>query len=332
MRTIFRSVFGSRLYGTNTPTSDEDFKSIFIPDARDIVLRRGKQAINRQRPKGIGEKNYAGEQEEEAFSLQKYLELLSEGQTVALDILFTPEQYIIGEPSPEWFEIVANKDKLITRQASSFVGYCRQQASKYGVKGARLAAAKGALDLIESIQDDLGSGSGKNKLQDFEESLILETNRHPEYMEFVMIDQPNSDPINHWSVCGRKLPFNTSLKNAHGVLYKLVSDYGSRTIQAEKDGGIDWKALSHSVRIANQAIELLSTGKITFPLPNADYIRSIKTGKVPYKVVGEEIEDLLEKVEAGMLTSVLPEAPDKEWIDNFVFKVYKEEIFNDSKQ
>lgn len=323
MKTIIRTQFGSHLYGTSTPQSDFDYKSIFIPSARDILLQRVKQAINQQRPKGIGEKNFAGENDEEAFSLQKYLHLISEGQTVALDILFTPEQSIIGEPMPEWIEIVANKDKLITKQASSFVGYCRQQASKYGVKGARLAAAKAAHDLLFTY---LFSWSGKTKLAEFESAMINCTAKHFDYMEFVLIDQPNSEPINHWSVCGRKLPFNTSLKNAFEVVDKLVSDYGSRTIQAERDGGIDWKALSHSVRIANQAIELLDTGKITFPLPNAEYILAIKTGQIPYKVVGEEIENLLEIVEAKVLTSVLPEKPDKEWIDDFVYRTYEKEI------
>lgn len=323
MKTIIRTAFGSHLYGTSTPQSDFDYKSIFIPPARDILLQRAKQAINQQRPKGIGEKNFAGENDEEAFSLQKYLHLLSEGQTVALDMLFTPEQHIIGEPMPEWFEIIANKDKLITKQASSFVGYCRQQASKYGVKGARLAAAKAAHDLLSNL---LHNNSAKTKLQEFENIMIEATALHFDYMEFILIDQPNSDPINHWVVCGRKLPFNTSIKNAFEVVDKLVADYGSRTIQAERDGGIDWKALSHSIRIANQAIELLDTGKITFPLPNAEYILSIKTGQVSYKVVGEEIEDLLEKVEAKVLTSVLPAKPDKQWIDDFVYRTYEKEI------
>lgn len=324
MRTILRTQFGSTLYGTRTPTSDIDYKSIFIPTARDIVLRKKDKVINQQRPKGFGEKNYAGEEEEEAFSVQKYLDLLAEGQTVALDILFTPEEFILDGLSEEWLEIVANKDKLITRQASSFVGYCRQQASKYGVKGARLAAAREAYQFLCHLMET----NPKLKLEEFDTEMIEISHEHPEYLEFISIDQPNSDPIMHWSVCGRKLPFNTTVRNAFNIVEKLVNDYGSRTIAAERDGGIDWKALSHSVRIANQAIELLSTGKITFPLPNAEYILDIKTGKVPYKVVGEEIENLVERVESGMLTSVLPEKPDKEWIDNFIFKVYKEEIIN----
>lgn len=328
MKTIIRTTFGSHLYGTSTPSSDFDYKSIFIPDAKDILLQRVKQAINTQRPKGFGEKNFAGENDEESFSLQKYLHLIAEGQTVALDILFTPDQHIIGEPMPEWLEIVANKDKLITKQASSFVGYCRQQASKYGVKGARLAAARDALELLDKM---VAWNSGSVKLEIIQHKLIEETAKHPDYMEFLMIDQPNSDPINHWVVCGRKLPFNTSLRNAFNVVNKLVADYGSRTIQAEKDGGVDWKALSHSIRIANQAIELLDTGKITFPLPNASYILDIKTGKVPYKVIGEEIENLLEIVEAKMLTSVLPAKPDKEWIDDFIYRTYEKEILENAK-
>lgn len=84
-RTILRIQFGSHLYGTSTPASDLDFKSIYIPNARDILLGRVKGSISTKRPKLEGEKNFAGEVDEEAYSLQRFLGLVAEGQTVALD-------------------------------------------------------------------------------------------------------------------------------------------------------------------------------------------------------------------------------------------------------
>jgi hypothetical protein len=97
-------------------------------------------------------------------------------------------------------------------------------------------------------------------------------------------------------------------------------------LQAENQQGVDWKALSHAVRVGTQAIEFLGTGHVTFPLPNAEHVLAIKTGKVAYQKVSREIESLLESVEVAALVSSLPEAPDLQWIDDFVQRVYRAEI------
>ena len=40
MHIVFRSVFGSKLYGTDTRTSDDDYKAIFLPSIRELVLNK----------------------------------------------------------------------------------------------------------------------------------------------------------------------------------------------------------------------------------------------------------------------------------------------------
>ena len=42
---IIKSVFGSHLYGTDTPESDRDYKGIFIPSMEDCVLNQIKNTI-----------------------------------------------------------------------------------------------------------------------------------------------------------------------------------------------------------------------------------------------------------------------------------------------
>jgi hypothetical protein len=95
---------------------------------------------------------------------------------------------------------------------------------------------------------------------------------------------------------------------------------------AETQQGVDWKALSHAVRVGTQALELLKTGHITFPLPNAARVLAIKTGQLPYREVADEIEDFLAKVEVAASESSLPDEPDHQWIEDFVRRVYFEEI------
>jgi predicted nucleotidyltransferase len=52
--------FGSHLYGTATAQSDIDYKAVYIPSARDILLQRVRAAISRPSDKAPGEKNAPG--------------------------------------------------------------------------------------------------------------------------------------------------------------------------------------------------------------------------------------------------------------------------------
>lgn len=45
MKTVVKIKFGSHLYGTNTPASDLDYKSVHIPDVDDILLQRVQSSI-----------------------------------------------------------------------------------------------------------------------------------------------------------------------------------------------------------------------------------------------------------------------------------------------
>lgn len=323
MRSIVRIKFGSHLYGTSTPASDLDFKSVYIPDARSILLQRVKGSISTKREKAEGEKNYAGEIDEEAFSLQRYLGLLAEGQTVATDVLFAPVSSMEIPPTDEWQEVVANRHRLITSKSASFVGYCRQQANKYGIKGSRVAAARKALGVLQHALEEEGPTA---KLAAIGET-IRKTAAETEHMEIIAVEQgSDARPIDHWDICGRKLSFLASIKNGHAIIARLVAEYGHRALKAEAQDGVDWKALSHAVRVARQAVELLSTGRITFPLASAPHLLEIKTGKIAYQRVAEEIERGLIEVEEASARSTLPPQPDYEWIDDFVSRVYRREV------
>ena len=325
MKEILSIKFGSHLYGTSTPDSDIDLKKIFIPNTSDIILQRVIDTINTQRPKYEGEKNFAGEVECESYTLQKFLALAAQGQTVAIDILFAPESVMEKEPHYIWRQIQKNRGKLLTKKSTSFVKYCQQQANKYGIKGSRVAAARKALDLMNDAINNVFPGSNTIKLSVIDTS-IREMCQETEHMEVIQITQIGGQIINYWDVCGKKLQYTTSLVHARDVVQLMVNEYGNRALQAEKQQGIDWKALSHAVRIGRQAIQLLTTGSITFPLPYADEILAIKTGKKLYQHVSKEIEDLLEKVQEVEKTSILPDEVDYHWIDNFVYTWYLDTI------
>jgi hypothetical protein len=302
-----------------------DFKSIYVPTSRDILLQRIKGSVSDKRSKGEGEKNYAGEVEEESYSLDRFLKLVSEGQTVALDVLFSNSNIIQVYNSYIWDNIERNRHRLLTKESKAFIGYCRQQSAKYGIKGSRVAAVRDSLNFLKTIS--LGHVN-TIKLGHFEKNIEIFSNNR-EFVKIVDIELPNTQLIRHLEVCGRKLPYTSTIKNAIDILQKLFDEYGHRALQAENNEGVDWKALSHAVRIGQEAIELFDTHNIIFPRPNALELIAIKTGQIPYKDVAEKIEDLFVEVELAAERSTLPESVDKEWIDDFIVEVYGDEIIKE---
>lgn len=148
MTVLVEMQFGSHLYGTATPESDTDIKAVHLPDRRSILLQRVEKVITRKTKLDGTAKNSAADVDYESYVLQKYLALAAEGQTVALDMLFAPEWAWTSEPSPLWLTVRANKDKLLTARYASFIGYCRTQANKYGIKGSRMGAARAVVDFL----------------------------------------------------------------------------------------------------------------------------------------------------------------------------------------
>jgi predicted nucleotidyltransferase len=312
--------FGSYLYGTNTENSDLDLKGIYLPSGRDIVLEQSKRNISTTRPKAEFERNNKDDVDIEIFSLKEFLRLLIEGQTVALDMLFAPEEFKLFKGADyHLFEtIYANKDRLLSKGILSFIGYARKQASKYGIKGSRVRAVKNTIEFLNGCDSTL-------LLKDQEIKRELDAFIHfenDEFIKYVECTDPNDASVTYFEVCGRKFQLTNSVKYSLGVLNKIYNEYGQRARLAEVNDGIDWKALSHAVRVNFEGQELLQTGFITFPCPERKLLLEIKNGKLPYKEVEVIIENGLKELEAAQVNSKLREKPDEEWAEDFVYDIY----------
>ena len=72
----------------------------------------------------------------------------------------------------------------------------------------------------------------------------------------------------------------------------------------------------------------MQTGNVVFPRVDAEHLLAVKTGKLEYKAVANEIEELLAKIEVEALRSPLRKEPDWVWIDEFVLKVHADAVRN----
>lgn len=317
MNKILEIKFGSYLYGTNTPNSDLDLKGIYLPEGRDIVLERSRRNISSSRPKAEFEKNHKDDIDIEIFSLKEFVRLLVEGQTVALDMLFAPEDFKLfkGNEYHLFETIYDNKDRLLSKGILSFIGYARKQASKYGIKGSRVRAVKEVINFLTPLD-------GMLLLRDIREQLDVSGLFADEFINYTSGIDMNGGEVTYFEVCGRKFQMTNSVKYILTILAKIYKEYGQRALLAESNDGIDWKALSHAVRVNLEGRELLQTGFITFPCPERQLLVDIKTGKLPYREVEVIIETGLKELEAAQANSTLRDKPDEEWAENFIYDVY----------
>jgi hypothetical protein len=316
---ILRTRFGSHVYGTNLPTSDTDIKAIYLPAVPDLLLQRARGVISSTTKADAAAKNTAEDVDIEQYALHKYFDLLLQGNTVAMDILFTPKEFWERKIAPTWERVVKSKDIFLHKGTASFAGYCRTQANRYGIKGSRVAAARAALELLKTFEP-------RKKLGDYEAQIFPFVDGR-DHCGVVLINNPKGQPERFLEVCNRKFAFAANVKHALDIVQRIFDEYGKRALQAESNDGCDWKALAHAVRVANQAQELLLTGHITFPRPEAELLRSVRKGERPYREVAAMIERGLEDLEVAKTNSTLPEEPNRKAADDLLYEIYEEHVW-----
>lgn len=283
--------YGSHLYGTATENSDKDFRGIFMPLKQDIILNR---KVAPKRP-GVDDTEY--------FSIYRFIDLALQGQTIALDMLFAPEEAMLIS-SPVWEKMQENKERFLFKDMSAFVGFARDQAKKYSVKGNRLNEADAFLRVLDST--------------DPEARMITIWDELPVglYLEYTDDDIQG---IPQYRALNRILKATYKVSYVKEMISGVIADYGNRARKAKKADGADWKALSHAVRAPLEVIELYRNRTITFPLKNRKLILKIKKGEMPFRKVINLIDDLVVKTERDKNMSGLPEAPDIEFWENFLY-------------
>lgn len=332
MNLLTKILFGSHLYGTQTSLSDKDFKGVYLPTKESCFLNKITKSYseNSKTSKIHGEKNSKDDTDYEIYSLQYFLlNMGNSGDTTFLDMIHAPNE-CIEKTTPIWEEIRRNRKKFYTKSLKSYIGYCRNQASKYGIKGSRLEEAEMVMNFLGKfhpfmIEPCSARTSGiiqiPTKMKDIWDG--LPSGEHIKKYE-IQSARPSGDE-RCYDVCGKKIMANTPLNEAIGILKVFVENYGDRARLARLNQGIDWKAISHAFRVGYQMRDLYTNGDIIFPLKEVDFLIKVKTGEFHYANDGiaEKLETLIEEVEELANKSSYPEKVDITIWENFVIDCYK---------
>lgn len=332
---IFKCMSGSYLYGTNSETSDKDYKGVFIPNLDDLILAKAPKHYTSSTG-SKNDKNTSDDIDETYYSLHYFLELAAKGDTNAIDMLFayTNKEAVI-ETSDVWNELIENMDKILTRNVKAYLGYCKGQCIKYSVKGEKLNNFKKFRDFCERHLYDIDKNGNKLALKDVLINLGYEEyipKTQSEKIKFDRIDfGEHCYIITEWnkesfiSISDVRISLNDNISDAKRKIEEVIKSYGKRAENAASNNGADYKAISHCVRVLLQVEQLLTENKITFPLKEADFIKSIKynTTEMTYDEIMTWIEDKMKYIDEKLIPgSTLREKADYEWIENFILKQY----------
>lgn len=307
--TIVLIQHGSHLYGTNTETSDLDYKGVYQASLSEILLNKVAEHLDfNTKSAGCSEKNTSEDRDLQYKELRKFINDALAGQIYALDLLFAPEKFWI-KSSDIWEDIVSNRAELLSSNIKPFVGYARQQAAKYGLKGSRLAEVMRFRDFLKDISEP-STVILEEVLDKFTES------------EYVFMDF--SRPTTYFKVLEKSFQLNTKVSVALQNLEIWISKYGQRTVQAMNDEGVDYKAVSHALRCMWQATELLSSGFMTLPLPQADFLREVKLGQHKFSELQTLLSEGLDSL--NEIKSVLPEQPNVDFFEKRILDYYSVQV------
>ena len=318
-----KAVAGSHLFGLNSETSDKDFKGIYIPSTEEILLGNDSGTITQTTGNSIS-RNTKDDVDIQLFSIKKFMKMLSNGDTTALELIFTPQEMIIQE-SEEWKELREESKKLISKQLNALLGYMRHQVNRYGVRGSRLNDLEATIDILSELEK-LHHSKFKLKLAWDD---IVEKVKPLTHVKIIELTN-SSGLVPGIDILGKKFDYHVSFEVILKNLKTQWKEYGQRAREAKKNRGIDWKALSHSLRCCIQGIELFETGNITLPHSgeNRELLIKIKQGRIEFSEFQIILDDLLERIELAAKYSSLPEKFDDSEYDNIVLKYYKKKVLD----
>jgi hypothetical protein len=109
----------------------------------------------------------------------------------------------------------------------------------------------------------------------------------------------------------------------HGQ-HEQVTGHSSRRPEVVAAHGYDTKHAMHALRLGLQGAELLTTGRITLPVPEPDraYLRAVRAGEVPLAEVLAAIRAAEARLEALRDSPAVPDQPDRAWVDDWLHRSY----------
>lgn len=290
---VFVGFHGSYLYGLEREGSDIDVKAIYLPTKTDLILGDSVKTHNY--------KNDELDIEVEVKSLSSFLKSAKSCDTNCIDLLHCPSEMIVSK-QPLWDNITQHNDCIFAKNMKGIIGYIKTHSKKYTNKIDRLNEMQKVLKLCNSVDYDLKPKF--TTVKDLAERVLWKDFK---YVKPVTLVQDHEQQ--YLDICGKKYIDTWSIDQLANAMVSEINRYGKRTNDGQTKG-MDTKSLSHALRVLHELEEILTTGTISFPLKDKDFILKAKLGQVSYEEVMDAIDTKYEVCMELLEKSDLPEHND----------------------
>lgn len=311
MQKLFTCLYGSRLYGTQTPASDLDVKHVYLPTLDDLLV--GKHLANKVKKTNTEKntRNGADDVDEEFLPVQVFARDFMLGQTYALELAFAVDGTHAGQQVDVMFKQFVHelREKFLTSNVKALMGYAVNQASLYSFKGERLNVVREVRTLLRMTSNAFVSVKlGQCMVEDkqFAEMMRAVAAKYPKYFQETTYDVGDGQMKPCFKLLEKTLPFSDQAGHAMKVVEALEKRYGTRADAASADN-VDWKATMHALRVVDEGLQLLETHQMTFPF-KPDYVEkllAVKRGEVDLDVVKAELDEKLTQLKTLEQTTTL---------------------------
>jgi uncharacterized protein len=334
---IFKTIVGSKAYGTNIVSSDDDFKGIYIQDNSEILAFGYTEQFELSK-------------DESYFEIRRFLQLLESANPTVLEMLFMPSECII-QSSPAFELIVKHRDSFITKKyLKAFGGYALAQIKKanslnkkmnweidrmtrktlnnfcYVVEHEKTLTIEKFLQKHGLVQEYCGL----TKLEHIKDCYALYTSKTKG--QFSGIFNENLSEVKLSKVQKGAVPYSTLYINKEGYS-RHCKDYSEylewlntrntlRYVDVKNhQQKIDGKNLLHCRRLLDMALKIAKYKTVIVKRPNAEELLKIRRGEVDLETIINEAEKDLLKLESFFKTSDLPEEVDKVWLSELLLEI-----------
>ena len=344
---LFKTLSGSRAYGTNKPTSDFDYRGVYILPIENLLDYSYVDQVSDDT------------NDETYYEIGRFLQLLQTQNPNIIELFNMPEENILYK-HPMFDDILQYKDKFLSKVCrDSFGGYAIAQIKKARGLNKKIVnpvdkERKNVLDFCYAIvgyksvplkEFLVNSGYQQNKC-----GLVAIDHARDTYAMFydhysskensrlgyrgIMNDDLTSNEVRLSSIPVGETPVTTILYNKDGYT-KYCKDYKEYWEWVEKRNddryqtnqehgkGYDSKNMMHCIRLTRMAMEIAEQKKVIVRRPDAEELLTIRNGDAEYGDLLNEAETSIKLLDELYERSDLPEKIDPKFVNDILLNFRK---------
>lgn len=296
-RTIYFVRHGSYCYGTNTPTSDIDYKGVCIPP-RSYYLGFTQ---NFEQYEHMGSKSDGVD--EVIYSLNKFAKLAADCNPSIIEVLYVADEDIV-EIDEFGEELRSIRDEFLSKKARyTFAGYMMSQVKRIKTHRSWLLNPPKSMPNRKDFSLPESTKVSQSELGAFDAAVKegIEIELPKDVLTLFMREKQYQTAKTHWD---QYVNWQKSRNPARAEL--------------EAKFGYDVKYAYHVIRLGRMGCEILEQHKVIVKRPDREELLRIRNGAWSYDQLLEEAEKLDARAAELYETSSLRKSPDRNLLDEHV--------------